>query len=311
MLPDDPQKMETFKIFSSDIERMRTGGTGAYAILDDKRTAYFNKTTYPDSIAGVEGIRERHVDAMTILKELQASSPKLKVVAPYLIGYNKTSFGESGPSRTMVLMDATGSMHSLLTKCKQRVHDMFARAQTILEDAGVGATVELQFVCFRNYANCDHDGTKSGHGLLLQKSQWQSDSNDLQTFMGSIRASGGTHWEEAVEVALQHANTEAERIKSDTPLTQVILIGDAAPNTRSQVSAGRSRYGESYWQQSKEFAKSTYWETEVDKLQQIRYLYTRLMSLKTAARVLEIFQNEQMASINSLMSTAKLKVQKL
>lgn len=135
----------------------------------------------------------------------------------------------------------------------------------VLESKKVGTTIELMFACFRNYANCDHDGQKSGNGLLLQKSQWHSDPNELQTFMDTCNATGGTHWEEAVEVGLQFANREAERISSETPLAQVILIGDAAPNTRSQVTAGREKYGEPYWKKS-DFAESTYWETEVTRL---------------------------------------------
>ena len=152
-----------------------------------------------------------------------------------------------------------------MTKCKQKVDEMFKRAQQILLEKDVGATIELMFVCFRNYANCDHDGSKSAYGRLLEKSQWHTDPTELGRFVGSIEPNGGTHWEEAVEVGLQHANREAERLQSEVPLKQVILIGDAAPNTKVQVDAGRSKYGESYWRNS-EFAEATYWETEVEGL---------------------------------------------
>jgi hypothetical protein len=41
----------------------------------------------------------------------------------------------------------------------------------------------------------------------------------------------GTHEEEAIEVALQYANSEHSR----NPISQVILIGDAPSNTKDQV----------------------------------------------------------------------------
>jgi len=41
----------------------------------------------------------------------------------------------------------------------------------------------------------------------------------------------GTHEEEAIEVALQYANLEHGR----NPISQIILIGDAPPNTPPQV----------------------------------------------------------------------------
>jgi len=156
-------------------------------------------------------------------------------------------------------------MGSLLTKCTHTVDEMFRRVQETLEKENVKATIELMFVCFRNYANCDHDGTKSAYGRLLQKSQWHTDPTELKKFMGTIEPNGGTHWEEAVEVGLQYANREAELRQSEVPLKQVILIGDAAPNTKAQVGAGRSKYGESYWRKS-EFAEETFWETEVEGL---------------------------------------------
>jgi hypothetical protein len=52
------------------------------------------------------------------------------------------------------------------------------------------------------------------------------------TIFAFLVNSTGTHWEEAVEVALQYANLEHVR----NPIAQAILIGDAAPNTQAQVS---------------------------------------------------------------------------
>lgn len=53
--------------------------------------------------------------------------------------------------------------------------------------------------------------------MWMQVSPWESDAGRLQTFLNRISASGGTHWQEAVEIALQHANEENEK----DPLAQV------------------------------------------------------------------------------------------
>lgn len=46
---------------------------------------------------------------------------------------------------------------------------------------------------------------------------------------------------------------------------QVILIGDAAPNTDEQIDAGRARLGESYWRGTR-FARRTAWASETVRL---------------------------------------------
>jgi len=128
-----------------------------------------------------------------------------------------------------------------------------------LKAAKVDAAFELQFTTFRNY-DCEPD-------QLLCCSQWAKRPDELRLFLQNVRACGGTHWEEAVEVALQYANSENSR----NPISQVILIGDAAPNTQDQVTTGRagqSRGGKlpsDYWQKTP-MAEPTFWEIECEKL---------------------------------------------
>jgi hypothetical protein len=47
--------------------------------------------------------------------------------------------------------------------------------------------------------------------------------------------------------------------------TQVLLIGDAAPNTDEQIIAGRARHGQGYWSGTR-FARQTAWANETVQL---------------------------------------------
>ena len=134
---------------------------------------------------------------------------------------------------------------------------MFERARQILDDQGHSGSFELQFVCFRNY-DCRAE-------RLLQVSPWEARPENLKSFMAGVDANDGTHWEEAVEIALLHANRQIEDGQtSGIPVSQVILIGDAAPNTLEQVNKGRREHGDQYWTQQN--VPHTTWETEVGKL---------------------------------------------
>ncbi|CAF3619174.1 unnamed protein product [Rotaria sp. Silwood1] len=78
--------------------------------------------------------------------------------------------------------------------------------------------------------------------------------------MSTIAAEGGLG-NEAIEIGLQYANKENEREN----ITQVILIGDAPPNTKTEVNDKRKCHGEDYWKKTK-FAQPTYYKNELEKL---------------------------------------------
>ena len=126
-------------------------------------------------------------------------------------------------------------MSNLLNKAKLTVSDMFDRASQVLEVSGLNPQVfEMQFAVYRNYSN-DAD-------TLLQASTWESKSAPLRVFMNTIGPDGG--WgNEAIEMGLWHVNREMEQ----GLVTQVILIGDAPPNTPEEVHQKRSHFGEAYW----------------------------------------------------------------
>ena len=251
-------ELERYDITSADVAKMKSTNS-LYDTINYKRIAFFEKQ-FPENIRQVDQIREEHLLSEKFLDAIH--SEDIAAIKAFLKSRNQGQskrFSKSSDvflKRTICLMDATGSMHGLLTKAKNTVHAMFERACAILKEKGMAATFELQFVVYRNY-DCKEE-------RILQYSGWESDPNNLRQFMNTIDASGGTWEPEAIEIGLWHANHVAETVK----INQVILIGDAPPNPRELVNKGRQEYlGESYWETTK-FSNSTYVDDEVEKLKQ-------------------------------------------
>jgi len=162
--------------------------------------------------------------------------------------------------KTLVLMDATGSMGDVLESAKNTVGEMFKRTYEILRDKGLGdAGCEMQFAVYRNYSS----GTSARKGLLVP-SPWESDGSKLRDFMRGTNPHGG-EGNEAIEVGLQHANLLSEE---DNTLAQIVLIGDRPPNTREEVVYKRARalQEKDYHYRGTIGETSTYWEDELAKL---------------------------------------------
>jgi hypothetical protein len=142
-------------------------------------------------------------------------------------------------SKTICCMDATGSMAALLTQAKNTVGTMFDRASTILKEAGIPAdSFQLQFAVYRDY-DCKND--------VLQYSPWETQPENLRKFMEKVTARGGGDYEEAIEIALWHANSEHDK----TEVSQVILIGDAPPKEKPAILSDRLAYGgEEFWKKT-------------------------------------------------------------
>jgi hypothetical protein len=220
-----------------------------YDLLNDKRIDLF-KTQYEANMKYVEQAKERHKIGQKFLQSL--NSGDTNSVKKFLVEENK-GVEEDWNSRTICLMDATSSMTHLLHKCKNTVDLMFERASKILKDYNIiPDSFQIQFVVYRNY--------NSREDKILQSSPWETKPDNLRTFMNTIEVEGG--WShEAIEIGLWHANKENEREN----ITQVILIGDAPPNTKDRVTEKRKMFEEKYWENTK-FAQPTYYEDELEKL---------------------------------------------
>ncbi|CAF4248425.1 unnamed protein product [Rotaria sp. Silwood2] len=220
-----------------------------YPFLHDKRTELF-KTQYEANIKYVEQAKEKHLISQEFLFHLHSGD--IDSVRKFLIEENRGAASTS-QSRTVCLMDATGSMFHLLHKCKNTVDIMFERASEILKDHSMNPdSFQIQFVVYRNY--------NSFQNKLLQSSPWETKPHNLRAFMNTIDVEGGWN-NEAIEIGLWHANKEHER----EHITQVILIGDAPPNTQEDVQMKRNVFGQKYWKKTK-FSEATYYEKELEKL---------------------------------------------
>ena len=240
-------ELEMFAISRSDIDRM-VATKQIYKTLDEKRLKHF-EVAFPESMRYVAEIKSSHVLAQNFVQSLLNGDEA--EVRRFLVDNNKGPVFQITKSRTICLMDATGSMANVLQKCKNCVQTMFQRAYAVLRSKGFPEGVfELQFAVYRNYSSSIHE--------ILQKSTWESKPEHLKAFMDSIQVSGGLG-NEAVEIGFAHVNDEL--LSGD--VSQVILIGDMPPNTREEVAAHRSIYN--HWEGTK-YYMPTYFKDELEKM---------------------------------------------
>jgi len=157
----------------------------------------------------------------------------------FLVENNKGGPCDEAVSRTILLMDATGSMGSLLEAVKDTVCQMFELAALVLKEKGfTDLHFQMQFAFYRDY-DCRE--------TILQTSAWETKALNLRQFISKppIAATGGGDYEEAIEIGLWHAVKES---KHPEGLSQVILIGDAPAKERTSILEYRRKYGgEAYW----------------------------------------------------------------
>lgn len=242
--------LEYYQIDKPMLDDMRRTGR-YYEVIDKKRNAFF-KAQYANIEKLVLEAKEKHDNSFKFLRSVDTGA--LQEVKDQLQRYNLASCSNTA-SRTVVLMDATGSMSYLIDGTKATIGTMFDRASQVLKDSSMKQkNFAMQFVAYRNY--------NSKEDKLLQSSTWESKPEDLRAFLKTVRAEGG--WgNEAIEVGFWHVNQEAER----STVSQVILIGDAPANSTQEVSSKRGNFGESYWRGTK-FARPTDMTTELKQLQQ-------------------------------------------
>ena len=246
-------QLETVGVKMDDVAKMEASGV-SYRLLNDRRNDFF-RLEYESNRDHVLFSKLEHDAAMIFLRNLAASN--FKEVMTYLLGQNKAPKPPPQLQRTMILMDATGSMSGLIVKSKAVIGQTFWRLTEILKENGYPENCfQLQLVAYRNYSvpTPDH---------LIQDSGWQSQPGDLKKWLTTVTATGGI-CEEAVEVGLQHAVAVA---KEPQGLSQVLLIADAPPNPPAKILGYRAQYrGEAVWSTIPRVAVATDYETELAKL---------------------------------------------
>lgn len=255
--------LEKFGIKQEEVEALVTRSGQVWSEIRDRYKTIHEFLNNRRNITYSTKSQDNEEYNSTALRMHQASTQFLQklhdhdtaYVKRYLVQNNKGAEAERVRSRTIVLMDATGSMTNLLHKAKSCVEEMFRRIHDILASNSLADTsFQLQFVVYRNYS--------SQAEKILEASPWETKPENLRTFMGKIKPSGG-QGNEAVEIGLWFANQEAQK----NQVSQVILIGDMPPNTPTEVKQRRAAVGESYWEGTK-YAKMTTWEEEVKLLKQ-------------------------------------------
>jgi hypothetical protein len=244
LLDSDLQK---FLISETDIQDNR----GEYlTLIKNKRDGFF-MLQYEDNKKYIVEAKDRHRESMQFLKSIE--NKEIDKIVNYLW---KNNIGAKIPdklSRTLVLLDATGSMCQTLESCKTAVEKMIFRTVEVLKEHAVNLTVEMQFTVYRNY-NCKEN-------TLFEFSPWEVKADNLKQFLKKATCEGGMG-AEAIEIGLLHANTE-NAIKK---ISQIILIGDAGPNSTEETNYKReNNFGKSYWDTTK-YKDPTYFQNELNKI---------------------------------------------
>ncbi|ETO06651.1 hypothetical protein RFI_30741, partial [Reticulomyxa filosa] len=227
--------LERFLITKNDIEKARKEGS-FYPLLNSSRNRFFS-TQYEDSKKYVADAAIQHKASEALIKAVKDSD--IITVKEMLCEQNRGT-DEKKCVRTMVLMDATGSMSHLLRKSKHAVSTMFERINPFWRKITLPTTLKCNL-------------------FFMEKVQPRyGDGN------------------EAIEVVLAYVNRELKTYD----VSQVILIGDAPPNTQREVEEKRrnSRHGtnsetsiwpyngENYWKNTKLFSRLTYFKDELRQL---------------------------------------------
>jgi hypothetical protein len=220
------QQLERYGILMPQVTLLMEGSGHPYNVIHAARNAFFLRQ-YPETVKFVGRIREDHSEAATVLAALRkGNNPQL--VHDYLLRANTCRGAvDQGSCRTLVLLDATGSMSRLISLAKETVSEMFKRTFAVLGAQAAG--VSMQMAVYRNFGCPDH--------MLLQTTDWESSSEPLFTFLQGVVATHGYGYREGVELGLYHALQQ----HAAEPVAQVIIIGDAPPNTRAQSVSKRAR----------------------------------------------------------------------
>ncbi|CAF1002734.1 unnamed protein product [Adineta steineri] len=220
-------------------ELSKIGARTLYKVLNKLRNALYESKCGGKGL-GIEQCKRDHKVSKDFMNEL--SKGNIEAIKKFLVDQNRGANLKTASSRTVLLMDATGSMSSLLTAAKDTVCTMFERASVILKENNFpGDEFQMQFVVYRDY-DCKKDG-------ILQSSSWESKPNNLRSFMAKVKAYGGGDYEEAIEIGLSHAVEESQQSEG---ISQIILIGDAPAKDISAIESDRAAYGgEQYWRNTK------------------------------------------------------------
>lgn len=230
-----------------------------YELIRNKANATFSKL-YPEKLKFLGEVRKGHQKALNMMEQVQESSDRNKftIVKNFLEDFNACSIeyrGIGDTYRTVIAFDATASMGSFISKTKLTVQKFFERSHHILKEKDIKASLELEFLAYRNY-NAPPD-------QILQSSGWCKNPDTLRKWLHGIKAEYGAG-REAIELPLSTVNEQLSG-PHDFKINQMILIGDRGPNTPDEVTLKRNCFS---WEKKNKgkFKEETHTEIEVGKL---------------------------------------------
>eukprot|EP00961_Rhodomonas_salina_P088489 1190052-Rhodomonas_salina.1 len=117
------------------------------------------------------------------------------------------------------VMDCTGSMGSWITACQERVMDIAAQVQAMMEKQGKTATVRMAFVAYRDYTGKGTSYDNPGIDIC----PFTDDIEQLRGVVQRQRASGGGDGPEDICGGLR----EAQKLSWQARAKHLFLIADA------------------------------------------------------------------------------------
>jgi hypothetical protein len=229
--------LERYGISQSDIQEMNST-LKLHSRINDARNEYFERQ-YPREIQFVEEIKAGHRASLEFKQALL--SQNARAVQKFLLDMNRArSSNEGEEARTVILIDATGSMGGVLQAVKHTVGRMFHNVHQVLETENFSGAFSMQLAFYRDYNDVDS---------LLEHSTWEASPESLEQYMVNVTASGGswTTGNEAIEIGLWHVMRQHE----EDPVSQVVLIADMPEHSAAETKSNRAdRKGESYWAQT-------------------------------------------------------------
>ncbi|CAF4737664.1 unnamed protein product, partial [Rotaria sp. Silwood2] len=109
-------------------------GSTLYVTLDKARNTRYESRCAGKKV-GIEQCKREHEASRHFKNAL--SEGDMSIVKDFLLQQNRGVIIDSGISRTLLLMDATGSMSNLLSAAKDTVCTMFERAAVVLAEKGL------------------------------------------------------------------------------------------------------------------------------------------------------------------------------
>jgi len=263
-----------------------------YQNLCEKRNNYHlqRMQSANDHILLAKERQDMTEEILKLLKDGSIDEAKSK----FRILYKNIKGDPSKISKTICLLDSTGSMFWLWNSVKNTIKSMISRLTTIAGEDNF----KIKFIAYRDYVA----------RTLTVKSEWSNNASYLKAFViGVGLRDGGADGGEAVEIALQEVVEEHD---SGELVTQAILIGDECPHLegkgnrikRARLFFKGHRLETDYKVESRRLAErgipvhTFYIQDTCNNLHNLRTSFTEISTI-TSGRASKLLSSEHLTDI--------------